>query len=312
MGVVYYIKNKINDKYYIGLDSTNYQRRWKRHVKDARRHSDGEYIKHIQLIDKKIAEYGVENFEYKEIYFSNNFEELKMGEKKFIQYYNSFVSKGRGYNLTLGGDGCFGFVHSPETIIKLKQINKGKKLSEKTKKEISKSRKGRFAGKNHPNYGKHLSKETKQKISKSETGKIVSEETKKKQSKNNGKYWLNKQRPDVMKRKQSIAMKGMFANELNPNFKHRISKEELYNYYIAQNNTLKETMNYFKCSEFTILRNLRKYNIYKGTTFGKNHHSFKSINKKELVNFIQNHTLKEAANYFRCSTDTIRCRLDNK
>jgi len=67
MGVVYYIKNKINSKYYIDIDSTNFQRRWEKHIKFAWRYNNGEYIKYIQLIDKKIAEYRLENFNLSEL-----------------------------------------------------------------------------------------------------------------------------------------------------------------------------------------------------------------------------------------------------
>lgn len=48
---------------------------------------------------------------------------------------------------------------------------KGKHLSDEQRKKISNSRKGKYAGKNHPRYGKHHSKETKKKISKSNKGK---------------------------------------------------------------------------------------------------------------------------------------------
>jgi len=68
---------------------------------------------------------------------------------------------------------------SKEVKLKIGRNEKGKFVSEETKKKISESK----SGINHPNYGKHRSKETKLKISRSEKGKIQTEEAKLKMSK---------------------------------------------------------------------------------------------------------------------------------
>jgi len=59
MGVIYLIRNKINNKIYVGFDRFNNQFRWKDHIRHSKNNP-------IQLIDKKIKEYGLESFEYKE------------------------------------------------------------------------------------------------------------------------------------------------------------------------------------------------------------------------------------------------------
>ncbi len=54
------------------------------------------------------------------------------------------------------------------------------------------------------------------------------------------------------KRKMSIAK-----------IKHNISKDELEKLYLIQDLTQQQIGNYFRCSEATISRNLKKYNIQK-------------------------------------------------
>lgn len=78
MGVIYLIRNKINGKKYIGIDRTNYQIRWKDHIRHSKKNA-------IQLIDKKISEYGLNNFEYKEIYRINSLKKLKQKEKYYLK-----------------------------------------------------------------------------------------------------------------------------------------------------------------------------------------------------------------------------------
>lgn len=52
------------------------------------------------------------------------------------------MNREKGYNLTKGGDGTFGRMHSEETKEKIRQKALGRKASEETKKKMSESRKG--------------------------------------------------------------------------------------------------------------------------------------------------------------------------
>ena len=61
--------------------------------------------------------------------------------------------------------------------------NLQKHLSEETKKKISKAKKGKYQGENHPMWGKYHSEESKKKMSEAKKGKHHSEETKKKMRK---------------------------------------------------------------------------------------------------------------------------------
>lgn len=102
MRYIYYIKNKKNNKYYIGL-TNNYKRRKKRHFSDLRnnRHDNC----HLQSAFNK---YGENNFEFKVIYEENcTIEHISEMEKMFIAKYNSFKD---GYNMNKGGFDNNGFV----------------------------------------------------------------------------------------------------------------------------------------------------------------------------------------------------------
>lgn len=113
--IIYLIRNKINGKCYIGFDRHKSNKRWKDHVRRSRKD------KPIQLIDRKIKQYGVENFEYMVLCECSDISELKKKEIYYIKRLNSYIGNGAGYNLTLGGNGCFGF-RMPE-----EKINKGEK-----------------------------------------------------------------------------------------------------------------------------------------------------------------------------------------
>ena len=71
------------------------------------------------------------------------------------------------YNMTDGGEGSSGRIHSEETKKKLSEAHKGKTLSEKHKKKLSEVRKGRI-----------FSEEHKRKLSESKKGKTNTKATK--------------------------------------------------------------------------------------------------------------------------------------
>lgn len=166
MGVIYLLINKLNDKKYVGLDRYENKR-----IKDHLRRSKESHP--IQLIDKKIKEYGFNNFEYCVLAETNDIEELKKLEQYYILRLNTYVGNKCGYNLTLGGDGCVGFSmpedkihkgpnhymfgkHWSESEKNKRRIgmigkNKGRKLSQDAKNKISEKAKLRVRTLN-PNY----------------------------------------------------------------------------------------------------------------------------------------------------------------
>lgn len=91
--------------------------------------------------------------------------------------------KGPLTNLTNGGEGIYGYNRTLEEKQNLSLLKKGTHLSEETKNKISRSLKERNALiERHFNRGRKISNETKKKMSESHKGKSPSEETRKKQS----------------------------------------------------------------------------------------------------------------------------------
>lgn len=128
---IYLTKNILNNHLYVGFHSTN--------------NLDDGYLGSGILLNKKIEEYGAENFS-SEILEHINPIEWREKEKFWIENKQSHVKFGKGYNLTFGGDGASGCKRSEEAK---------RKTSETFQKNGSKK------GKNHHMYGKHISKEHK-------------------------------------------------------------------------------------------------------------------------------------------------------
>ena len=195
---IYMYVNKINNHKYIGL-TDNFERRYKEHIRGKE-----------QLIDKKIKEYGIENFEIK-ILAENvkSKEKLNEYEKFFIKRYNTLAKNGNGYNIA---DGGYSNPYEGKTEEEMNEIRKkmsenhadfkgenhpmygsnrsgeknpfyNRNHSESTKQEMSNKAKERFRNKeNHPMYGKTHTEESKKKMSESHSGVKISEETKRKMS----------------------------------------------------------------------------------------------------------------------------------
>lgn len=97
MGIIYIIKNKINDKVYIGQTNHTLEDRWKYHKKASKDKNKTKY-----KIYKAINKYGIDNF-YCEVVEENISSEILDDKEVFyIKLYDSFNN---GYNSTPGGKG---------------------------------------------------------------------------------------------------------------------------------------------------------------------------------------------------------------
>ena len=171
---VYLITNRVNDKCYVGFTRLPILERWKGHVKDA-------IAGGRRLILRAIRKYGPENFTVQELFSGDVDEALRM-ESVFISRMNSFKGGGKGYNMTLGGDGVLGHQHDVVAREKMslavrKAIAEGRcgrPHTELTKAKMSLAKKGKpCAGA----IGHLVSEETRAKISAANTGRRRSEET---------------------------------------------------------------------------------------------------------------------------------------
>lgn len=144
----------------IGIDSNYYRANSKKSRND-----------HWNKIVNK-TDYEVEIlFEHEDYNF------IKEKEKEFISLYGrKDTNNGMLVNMTDGGDGCLGLIHSDEAKLKMSIPNKGKIISEEQKRKVSEFHKGKVT-----------SKETRLKMSEaskgdknSRYGKTISEDTRNK------------------------------------------------------------------------------------------------------------------------------------
>jgi hypothetical protein len=142
-------------------------------------------------------------------------------EEHLIHFFGRFdLGKGVLVNMTDGGEGASGHVHSEETRkkigysstlrltgktlseetkLKMSEAHKGKTISEETKLKMSDAKKGEKhpcfgkRGETSHQWGKTHTEETKRKISESQSGDKA--------------YWYNKQRSDETRNKMKISAK---------------------------------------------------------------------------------------------------------
>ena len=222
-GIIYIIKNKVNNKIYVGQTSSkkgfkgryNYsgkgiERVFKCHKRD--RDNNRTYNEHLL---RSIEKYGFDAFEVDEEFdIAYSKEELDKLEDMYIKIYDC-MNPNNGYNNKEGGS------HG--------------KVSRESRKRMSESKKGE----NNPMYGKCLTKEHKRKLResrkgvkltkehieqliKSKKGKPLSQEHRDKISKantgeNNGFY--GKHHTEETRQKMSEAKKGKYVGENSPNAK---------------------------------------------------------------------------------------------
>lgn len=162
-GIIYKATNLTNGKVYIGQTTKSLQERILQHKKDCIRLRN----RNITFYNA-IKKYGFDNFNWCIIDQSYSRGELDTKECYWIEFYKSYIhhKETNGYNMTLGGDGLYGYKASKETIEKMLLSRKGYKHSVETRKKqsiahmgkkktdehienLSKSRIGRFTKENH-------------------------------------------------------------------------------------------------------------------------------------------------------------------
>lgn len=94
MAYIYQIRNKINDKIYIGQTQFDIEKRFKEHCKDRNKRNFEK-----RPLYRAMNKYGIENFEISLLEETDNPEEREI---YWIEQKRSFKN---GYNATLGGDG---------------------------------------------------------------------------------------------------------------------------------------------------------------------------------------------------------------
>ena len=114
-------------KSYIGITTESLTQRISRHIGSAKNGAD-------LLLSRAIKKYG-DIFERKMLVISNDWSYLCELEKKAIIAYDTFSPN--GYNLTKGGEGGYGLIHTEESKKKMSDSGKGKIISDEAKAKMA-------------------------------------------------------------------------------------------------------------------------------------------------------------------------------
>lgn len=169
MFYVYRITNKLNGKVYIGK-ARDALKRFCAHLKIAKGGKE-KYPRKFHAIHAAIVKYGIENFTLEILFELETEKESFLIEQKFILELNE--NKIPTYNLSMGGEGNFGWHHTPEAKAKMSLTRKNKKFSEEHKKALSAAQSGSL----HSQFGKHQTtkwKEAKSKLTLEQVREIKS------------------------------------------------------------------------------------------------------------------------------------------
>ena len=135
---IYKATNTINNKVYIGFDSS-WPKRKVEHLCAAKRGDKSVFY-------NAIRKHTDSNFTWEVVYQSTDgYHTLTVMEQYFIKEYNSYIhsENSNGYNMTLGGEGILGHLHSQSTKDKIKQWNIDKIVKPETCEKISTSKRGK-------------------------------------------------------------------------------------------------------------------------------------------------------------------------
>ena len=277
---IYYIENKVNKKLYVGYTSKDINKRFEKHIQNAKK-----------KINRKLYDsmnfHGYNNFEIKFLDECDTIEKAHELESWYIYILDS-KNPNKGYNMTWGGDG--GYTLSNWSEENKKKLYERQKISrEKTflskygvksatqidsvKKKISDSHKGL----------KHTEK-TKKKISntfkrKIKNGEIIvnssglrphkigefkhTEETKKKLSKARKGKTYDELFDAEKAEKLRLLHKEQWSGETNPNFVENVTDKEFCFVIkeIINNKTIEEISKLINKSPYKIRQRFKKENI---------------------------------------------------
>jgi len=216
---IYIIENKITKKLYIG-SSIDVLGRMKRHRFLLRRNRH-----HNPHLQRAFNKYGDNNFEFKEIKIIEDYNHLIFCEQFFIDNFSSYKN---GYNMCPKAGNILGYKHTPETIVKMKLVQKGCKNGmwrhKYTPEEINAMRL-RNKGSGNGMYGKTHTFAVRKRLSEFRKGVEITDEFRETMSKattgeKNGMFGKR----HSIKAKESIKKKlkerGGYKGEKNPNYGH--------------------------------------------------------------------------------------------
>lgn len=164
----YRITNLITEKIYIGK-AVDVTKRWSQHKTAAKRQDSNDF----SILHRAMLKYGFDQFIIEQLSKHETEAEALAQETLFIEQYQS-RNRDIGYNITEGGEGSSGYVHTDAAKRRMSEIKKmayvgegnpfyGKTHSIDTRTLISEFASTRTS-ENNPFYGKKHSEESLQKI----------------------------------------------------------------------------------------------------------------------------------------------------
>ncbi len=115
----YLVTCRVTGKRYIGITSGDVAQRWKHHVYYSQRERS-----RASALGAAIRKYGADAFSVEVICCARGLDDIKAVEAVLIQQWATFAPG--GYNLTLGGQGRFGFKPSRESVEQSAAKHRGK------------------------------------------------------------------------------------------------------------------------------------------------------------------------------------------
>ena len=107
-----------NNKKYVGITTRPPEKRKSEHISCSGKPNP------TFLVHKAIKLYGNDSFEMVILATTTCKDDLCSLEQKYIQEYNTYFENGMGYNMTLGGEGNFGYKFTDEVKLKMSQSKK--------------------------------------------------------------------------------------------------------------------------------------------------------------------------------------------
>jgi len=178
-GFIYMIKNKINNKIYVGQTARSLNKR----IYEYKKAYNFDKF-HNQYLGNAFKKYGWDSFEFSIIDIATSIEELNEKEVKYITQYNS-TNKDIGYNIAVGGNNA---IPGKETLEKMSIAHSGSKQNPE------------WVAKRIPKAGSEEAKKY---------GRPKTEEDKQHLSEISPKFWQGKKRDEETIRKLSETKKAL-------------------------------------------------------------------------------------------------------
>lgn len=131
----YIVTCRSTGKQYIGITGADLRRRWAEHVYNATRQMNP------SALYAAIRRYGRSDFTIESVCAATSIENIRATEVVLIRQHGTLAPA--GYNLTLGGEGRFGFRPTAESVERSAAKHRGRPCHPNTRRRSSECHKGR-------------------------------------------------------------------------------------------------------------------------------------------------------------------------